>query len=162
VIVALLVDSAIDAYQAGGIGDDISVDLKSIEYSVQWNPFRVEYSYEARAGGVFAHKRTIASAGRVWQSAYVTGDLGELSSAYWTSTAIGTEQGTTITNTLSVVWFPKARCRLVRRLVSRIAERRVIPPLVDDGLYRIESQVRNFAHGGRLWAVLEELRGGLR
>lgn len=162
VIIALLVDSAIDAYQAGGIGDGISIDFDSIEHSIQWSPFRIEYSYDVRAGGVFAHKRTIASAGKVWQSAYVTGDIGELSSAYWTATAIGTENGTAITNTLSVTWHPRNRCRMVRRIVSRAAERRVIPPLVDDGLYRIESKVRGFAHGGRLWPVLEELRGGLR
>lgn len=162
VVIALLLDGAVDAYRAGGIGDGIEIDFDSIDYDIQWQPLLIEYSYDVRSGGVFAHKRTIASAGRVWQSAYVTGDIGELSSAYWTSTAIGTEDGTTITNTLSVTWHPRNRCRMVRRIVSRVAERRVIPPLIDDGLYRIESQVRNFAHNGKLWPVLEELRGGLR
>ena len=162
VVIALLLDGAVDAYQAGGIGDGISIDFDSIDYDIQWQPLRIEYSYDVLAGGVFAHKRTIASAGKVWQSAYVTGDIGELSSAYWTATAIGTENGTAITNTLSVTWHPRNRCRMVRRIVSRAAERRVIPPLVDDGLYRIESKVRGFAHGGRLWPVLEELRGGLQ
>lgn len=162
VIVALLVDSAIDTYQAGGIGDGIEIDFDSIDYDIQWQPFRIEYSYDVRAGGVFAHKRTIASAGRVWQSAYVTGDIGELSSAYWTSTAVPATTGTRITNTLSVTWYPTNRCRMIRRLVDRVATNRVIPPLVDNGLYRIERKVRDFAHSGQVWSVIEELQGGLK
>ena len=176
-IVALLVDGAIDAYQAGGIGDGIEIDFDSIEFAMTWNPWRIEYSYDVKVGGVFAHKRTIATAVHVWQSAYVTGDIGELSSAYWTSDAVRTDTGTRITNTLSVEWH--AQCGLLDRLITRAAERRyrrnrdgkptrpglvasTIAPLVDRGLATIETKVRDFTHGGQLWPVLEELRGGLR
>lgn len=162
VIVALLLDGAVDAYRAGGIGDGISVDMKSIDFDMNFNPFRIEYSYNVQVGGVFAHKRTIAANGMIWQSAYVTGDIGELSSAYWTSTAVPATTGTRITNTLSVTWYPTNRCRMIRRLVDRVATNRVIPPLVDNGLYRIERKVRDFAHSGQVWSVIEELQGGLK
>lgn len=162
VVIALLLDGAADVYRAGGIGDGISVDLESITFDMSFSPFRIEYSYNVQFGGVFAHKRTIATSGMVWQSAYVTGNIGELSSAYWTSTAVPTSTGTRITNTLSVTWYPRNRCRMVRRLVDRVASHRVIPPLVDDGLYRIERRVRDFAHSGQVWAAIDELRGGLR
>ena len=138
------------------------IDYDSIKLDWQWSPWRVSYSYVVRFAGVVARKTTIADTERVRQTAFVTGDIGELSSAYWTSDAVRTDTGTRITNTLSVTWYPKSRCRIVRRLVSRVAERRVIPPLVDRGLATIESKVRNFAHSGALWPVLEELRGGLR
>lgn len=161
-IVALLFDGAIDAYKSGGLGDGIEIDYDTITLDWQWKPWRVEYSYTVRFGGVVAQKTTIADADGVQQTAFVSGDIGELHSAFWTSDAVRTRHGTRITNTLTVTWFPKSRCRLVRRLVSRVAERRVIPPLVDDGLAAIETKVRNFAHSGALWPVLEELRGGLR
>lgn len=162
VIVALLLDGAVDTYRAGGIGDGISVDMQSIDFDMNFNPFRIEYSYNVQVGGVFAHKRTIAANGMIWQSAYVTGDIGELSSAYWTSTAVPATTGTRITNTLSVTWYPTNRCRMIRRLVDRVATNRVIPPLVDNGLYRIERKVRDFAHSGQVWSVIEELQGGLK
>jgi hypothetical protein len=161
-IVALLVDAGIDAYQAGGLNDDIEIDYDSIKLDWHWKPWRVSYSYTVRFGGVVARKTTIADARRVQQTAFVTGNIGELSSAFWTSDAVRTDNGTTIVNTLSVEWYPHSRCRLVRRLASRIAESRVIPPMVDKGLATIETKVRGFAHSGSLWPVLEELRGGLR
>lgn len=161
VIVALLADAAVDAYRSNEVGSGVQVDLRSLQASLCWSPFRLEYSYNVALGRVFAHKTTIVTSHRIWQSAHITGDIGELSSAYWCSDAIEHSEGTTIRNELHVTWYPKARCRLVRRVVNRIAQNRVIPPMVDDALAQIESRVVSFARGGRLWAVLEVVQGGL-
>lgn len=161
-IIALLVDGLRDTSRSAILGGGgIVFDRDSVKFDLLSSPWRIEYSYSLSVDGIYVTKRTVVTASRIWQSIYVTGDIGELSSAYLVSDARQHSEGTTIINTLTVEWHPKSRCRLLRGIAGRVASRRVIPPLVDDGLRQLEKSVVDLAQSGVLWPFLKAIKGGL-
>lgn len=104
----------------------------------------IEYSYSGWVRGIHAHRYTLIEDNHLRLELTLTGQMQRLTWAKVIIDARHTKNNDTVIKGTIFAHAPtKCRC------VTKIAERRVMPPLIDQELERIENRARELAEDGK-------------